>query len=59
MTIDANSILIDVNRFMLLVECEGKILKFIEIKKITKSMLFSILSNIIDKSFLDWKLYSL
>ena len=51
MIIDANSILIDDNRFMLLVECKGKTLKFSEIKKITKSMLLSILSNIIDKSY--------
>ena len=47
MILDANSILIDVNLFMLLVKCEGKTLKFIERKKITNSMLFSILSNII------------
>ena len=40
MILDANSILIDVNCFMLLVECEGKTLKFIEIKEIKKYVIF-------------------
>ena len=33
MILDANSMLVDVNHFMLLVACESKTFNFIEIKK--------------------------